>query len=285
MNQPEFCDLSLEDYLCLANQLIASGGPMWECMVKNDTTFKAIHDTISSYAYDLNQFVCKAAQQANPCTADCKIDDWLEIYGVLECLNDDQKTLDIVCKLYQSRGIFNCETVQCLAEIEGFTVLECVCPTDTFEQPVDRICNSGLGGVLPFLGDCISEHNLECERNFADFPCVNCCQLDIMPGEPIDPEDYCNLTRNLGGCACPKPKAFSLPFLAEEETQTQLCQPWTIELLIEGSNPCSFFQVGSQTGNLSLSDPDNEFSICLIEKLKPAHICIKYKFQNDCLTS
>lgn len=302
-NSIEFCDFTEEEYLCLSNSLISNMGPMWECLIREDPVFKAMYDAFGSCVYDLNQFACRSAQQANPCTADCFIDEWLEIFGVLDCLTEEQKTLETVCKLYETRGKFDCEAIQCFAEIEGFEVYECevlcnncepCCSGDPFGDlflqkqcftPVYETCEnttSYFDGYLKFSdppGTSYYEYDPKCDFTSDLNPCVNCCpeesqEINIPTFDPCEtfpsvPCDCEQSDRVVGKCRT----------FADYEKKVARYYPSynpssTLIVKIRGRNPCT---TGFDTfGSMFVQ---NDFKICILEKLKPAFLKINYEFE------
>lgn len=313
-NRVDLCNLSLNDYVCQFKKLFDIG-PIYDIIMENGTIFCTLVECIAEEIYKARKFVCDLALEANPCTAQCpeSLKDWAKVYGIYECLEDCggviPLTPDLICKIAENRGQFTCDWIKCLAEFEGYNVLDCevcceTCPAfsgptfgfgrqfhssgfdclicETSEQP-----KSGTGfGMFPFVsGRTIEVLNTECERAYAEYPCITCCPSSQLPAT-LPFEINCEeISRQAGGCSnCRQPcttKAH-FPYTKEVVNTTKKSRNRSVlKIKIEGPPPCPA-PAGINYGfGRSFYAFDNVFNLCLLETQIPAHLCVKYEFSED----
>lgn len=304
----DLCAITREEYRCQALKLW-NLGPLWTCIIgnccqeeENKSKFRKLIDCIIDVFFDVRLFVCELSLQANPCTATCEdaINDWASLYCLQTCELNEPITQELICEFFENRNNFNCEWISRIIEIEtGRTVLECeqlcvncdpCCNGDSFADmflqkaciktiSTPPTCSTVENGTLYFptpSGTIYESYNGICERQFANNPCVKCCETDAAENFNPIRKDPCDFERNLGGCSCPSPQNGCNSFASYENVLTSVPMyqnPSTLNIKISGSNPCSN---GDAFNDLFVK---NSFKSCLLEKIAPLHLCFNYEFE------
>ena len=308
----DVCSVSEEDYCCQLTKLLRIG--QISSIIANKTSniyqlFRCIFEEFYYY----RQFVCDLALEANPCTARCpeSLMQWAQVYGVSNCLEENGGTIpltsELICKLAENRGRFTCDWIKCLAELEGYNVIECgvdcvTCPAMAAPSygfgrqltSVDyscRICearpqfseSTGFGMFAFTNNRCIEEFNTECERAYAEYPCITCCPSDDLPDTASFEINCEEISRQAGGCSTCQDKSIcqaQFPYTGVvTQTQKRPRNHSVLKVMIEGPPPCPApAGQGYGFGRSFFAGQQNEFSLCLLESQVPLHLCIEYTF-------
>ena len=304
----DYCSITREEYKCQALKLLDLG-PLWSCVVgsccqdeNEKSKFRKLIDCIVDVFFDVRLFVCELSKQANPCSATCEnaINDWASLYCLDECEIIEPISSELICEFFENRGIFDCNWISRLIEIEtGMTVISCdqicvncdpCCNGDAFADMFlqkscintvenDPDCAPVLDGSLNFpinSGTVYETYNGDCVRRFADHPCVKCCDQNDVQNFNFPNVDPCDFQRNIGGCYCPELNSGCNSFDNYAKVLTSIPayqNPSTINIKISGANPCSN---GDMFNELFIS---NSFKSCLLDKMAPSHLCFNYEFE------
>lgn len=221
---------------------------------------------------------------------------------------------DLICKFAENKGKLDCDWIKCLAELEGYSVIECRNKNDCVSCPQFTSSGYGFGrqfyttgfdckicetseidykttgfGMFPLLpGQIIDEYNTECERKYAEYPCITCCKSELPEPSLQEFAIQCEeIQRETGGCkscenACSCQAVFP-DITSAAQNKKKLTDPFTIQILIEGQPPCPA-PAGIDYGfNRQFYNGDSQFNLCLLESQIPSHMCVEYLFtENAC---
>ena len=285
--QVNVCRINEDDYICQVKKLLRIG-PLWSIIRDTESNLCKLIECIASAFYNVHEHICSLAREANPCTSTCDqtLQDWAKIYNIYECTDVGGGTIpltrELICTFAEQKSSLNCAWISQLAKHEGYDVINC--ETSCQLGPIKEIsCRAGIGMFAYVPGKIIDQINTECERKYAEFPCSNCCPSDEIETERFTQD--CNLDRNPGGCAiCNNNCQNTFRFASNvnlSEVQ-ELCNPSTITITLAGPPPCvTPFSPGKGFGR-PFSSNNTEFKLCLLETQIPAHMCVIYKFEEEC---
>lgn len=279
----DYCNITENDYFCQIKKLL-NLGPIWCIIENNNSLFNKILKIISDTFFDVHQYICKLSLEANPCTSECNIDDWIKVFGLNENIcGEATVTKEIVCQYYLNNSTFDCELIENLVVAEGYTLLECETICDISDEDIIRNngCEDSFGAFKANPNLIVYQNNTDCQIKSINAICENCCVDEDVDVENVQIISPCENTRILGGCKfCGCKKAGF--YFKKNETYNPLCLPSTIKIKLAGPPPCvGHVNFGTNFGRQFYSN-ESAFSICSLEALKPLHIDIIYEFEETC---
>lgn len=277
-----YCELTEDDYFCQIKKLLNLGS-FW-CIINNEeSNFSKLIRTLSNCFYEIHEYFCQIIKEADPCTTEHEIDNWIKVFGLDNLICQTDLTKEVICQYYMNSGTFNCDIVTNLAESEGYEVLECetICDYSTEELIRENKCKHNFGAFPLNPNTIVYQNNTECEIQSLNSICENCCVSENLEIDDVEIVSPCINTRILGGCKfCGCEQAGF--YFKDSETYNPLCLPSTIKIKLSGLPPCAEHINFNTNFNRQFYSDIGSFSICSIEAIKPLHINIIYEFENQC---
>jgi len=272
------CGVTEQEFICQALKLLPDDA-LWQ---RNGCNFTEVFSSIAATYYQQWARACALRKEANPCTAQERLEDWAKIWdsdcGSLPTNSDELS--EALCTLLSYEGQLTCSFIEDYMASIGYIVNRCETDTETQDTETVKYC-----GTATRLGLYPRQITQSCQSKYAGIPCSQSCCVGVDAPD-VDPTDPCEVQVNLPFCSCGSGCNSGLGVFVEKR-YFALKSPHTVNLFIDESSPaiapCDLPNgmvphgggLGHGSNCLTIKD-----DACVIEALRPAHYTINYRI--DC---